>query len=463
MFHRWATRLPIPDRQSLEKLSTPRVLHSGVLGLIRWENQALTHDLENLLKDSKSTELLNDFLSGKGRETNQEVVVPPELDRFHVTDVDPSQERAVWLARNGPGLVVHGPPGTGKSQTIVNMVAHSLAHGQRVLVICQKRAAIDVVAARLRAHGLGDLFCVVHDSESDRTRTILGIKSQIADFNSRAIKTVQLPAYMSWKETCELERPVLRRVNVAQFEQNQRRIATALEEKRELEVAFIREPWHERQASRRKGDFNGILVTRGPNGKRLRQVVELGQAVGLFDFRPCWLTNPNTAGQIFPHAEQPFDLVRRPTPALHSQRHWRFIFEETNGKDFSSSVKSDIFRALPKNMPPLTGLQHFTGDVLQRCRVKPRFSHSTTASFRPSTDGEFDENKIKQVRAGDRGGGARDGLRHPAGKAGRQNLPPAAFVGSQSGFHSGIAVRGATVLNQACRERAKHVAGTAYV
>src|SRR2546422_506079 len=82
-------------------------------------------------------------------------------------------------------------------------------------------------------------------------------------------KIVQLSAFISWKEICEAERPVLRRMNVAQFEQNQRRLATALEEKRVLEVAFIRELWHERQASRRKGDFNGILVTRGPNSKRL--------------------------------------------------------------------------------------------------------------------------------------------------------------------------------------------------
>ena len=157
--------LPIPDRQSLERVPSPCVLNSGVLGLIQWENQALTHDFENLLKGGKTTELLNDFLSGEGRETKHEIVVPPEYDRFHVTDADPSQERAVWLARDGPGLVVHGPPGTGKSQTIVNMVADSLAHGQRVLVICQKRAAIDVVAARLKAHGLGNLFCVVHDSD----------------------------------------------------------------------------------------------------------------------------------------------------------------------------------------------------------------------------------------------------------------------------------------------------------
>jgi hypothetical protein len=54
---------PIPDKQSLEQLPTPCVLNSGVIGLIQWENQALTHDLENLLKNGKSTELLNDYES----------------------------------------------------------------------------------------------------------------------------------------------------------------------------------------------------------------------------------------------------------------------------------------------------------------------------------------------------------------------------------------------------------------
>lgn len=161
-------------------------------------------------------------------------------------------------------------------------------------------------------------------------------------------KIVQLSAFVSWKETCETERPVLRRMNVAQFEQSQRRLAAALEEKRKLEVAFICELWHERQASRRKGDFNGILVTRGSNSKRLRQVVELGRAVGLFDFRPCWLTNPNTASQIFPLAEQSFDLV---------------IFDEASQCPIEQAIPA-IFRAKrlvvagdEKQLPPTAFFQ----------------------------------------------------------------------------------------------------------
>ncbi len=725
----------IPDKAGLERLPTPSVLNAGVIGLIQWENQALTHDLERLLKQGMTAPLVDDFLCGRGRETRRTVVLPPENDRFLVTEADPAQERAVWLARDGGGLVVHGPPGTGKSQTIVNMVTDSLAHGQRVLVVCQKRAAVDVVAARLKAQGLGDLFCVVHDSEADRTHTILGIKNQIQTANLRAetasvagrrtrlageiekleaqlgefsasicglghsglayrdllakaarlcadggrippnerlksvfrdktledlnplegeikataetwsqakpntnpwrfrradltldpiikgalvrdletiaageaihaqfvagsgkgfpivgdpfafqeagahwlgqIKAatepvlfpacagwlalaakrdrgpldqasvamrpvldrftsvarerieashaeecrvmgvsqaldrvgvigelvdlerkwwrwfspryhglhkrlrlllgrkervspaellrlresllvwldcqnwalsfatellaecdnnpwfkvvaeafarsddaavesalgelelnvrraplagkvvtdlaclkskfkdeyvgglgrktcagdsvatdvesirdglqgleslqmldlnrpyrdglarevlgiledgeaatsevpdlparwwhrVQIAAVLSWKEAWEEQRPILRRMSVTQFEQSRQQLAKALEEKRHLEVEFICEVWHARQSQRTKGDFNGILVTRGPNSKRLRQVVELGQAVGLFDFRPCWLTNPNTASQIFPLTEGFFDLV----------------------------------------------------------------------------------------------------------------------------------------------------------
>ena len=62
----------------------------------------------------------------------------------------------------------------------MNIIADALAHHEKVLVVCQKRAAIDVVARRLHAAGLNQLCSVVHDSEGDRTRIILGLKEQIA-------------------------------------------------------------------------------------------------------------------------------------------------------------------------------------------------------------------------------------------------------------------------------------------
>jgi len=109
--------------------------------------------------------------------------------------------------------------------------------------------------------------------------------------------------------TWEAERPVLRRMSVAQSQESQRRLATRWRK------AGTGSRLHSRvlapaAGGGRKGDFNGILGHARPKQQNaLRQVVELGQVVGLFDFRPCWLTNPNTASPDFPAREQSFDLV----------------------------------------------------------------------------------------------------------------------------------------------------------
>ena len=88
-----------------------------------------------------------------------------------MTDADPCQARAVRLARRARGLVIHGPPGTGKSQTIANIVGDHLARGERVLFVCDKRTALDVVHQRISHLGLGLLCAVVHDAH--RTSAIV--------------------------------------------------------------------------------------------------------------------------------------------------------------------------------------------------------------------------------------------------------------------------------------------------
>lgn len=76
---------------------------------------------------------------------------PPEVSeqcRFFTAESDPSQEAAVLKARQGPGLVIEGPPGTGKSQTIVNMVGDCIGRRETVLIVCQKLPALQVVAKK---------------------------------------------------------------------------------------------------------------------------------------------------------------------------------------------------------------------------------------------------------------------------------------------------------------------------
>ncbi|MDB6003875.1 MAG: hypothetical protein JWR15_862, partial [Prosthecobacter sp.] len=92
---------------------------------------------------------------------------------------DPSQRAAVLRSRTSRLLVMDGPPGTGKSQTIVNLVADELARGGRVGIVCEKRVALDVVKQRMEAAGIGHLAAVVHDVYDDRKALYLTIADRL--------------------------------------------------------------------------------------------------------------------------------------------------------------------------------------------------------------------------------------------------------------------------------------------
>jgi len=91
---------------------------------------------------------------------------------YHVMDADPSQIAAIEDIKAGLNLVVEGPPGTGKSQTIANMVGELLVHGKTVLFVSEKMAALEVVKQRLDRVGLGE-FCLELHSRKSRKRDVL--------------------------------------------------------------------------------------------------------------------------------------------------------------------------------------------------------------------------------------------------------------------------------------------------
>ncbi len=93
--------------------------------------------------------------------------------------IDATQELALRQVKSGASLVVQGPPGTGKSQLICNLVADFTARGKKVLVVCQKRAALDVVQERLTQSGMRAFVGNVHDFKNDRKGLYEQILSQI--------------------------------------------------------------------------------------------------------------------------------------------------------------------------------------------------------------------------------------------------------------------------------------------
>ena len=100
---------------------------------------------------------------------SQPDTVPPG-DEFLVLDADASQSYAINCAVGGADLVIEGPPGTGKSQTIANLIATMSARGQRILFVAEKRAAIDAVLDRLARAGLADLVLDLHDGTGSKRK-----------------------------------------------------------------------------------------------------------------------------------------------------------------------------------------------------------------------------------------------------------------------------------------------------
>ncbi|WP_204837753.1 AAA domain-containing protein [Mycobacteroides salmoniphilum] len=89
-------------------------------------------------------------------------------DEFLVLDADSSQHQAIATALSGRHVVIDGPPGTGKSQTIANIIAAGSAAGLKILFVAEKRAAIEAVTDRLEAAGLDSLVLDLHQSRINK-------------------------------------------------------------------------------------------------------------------------------------------------------------------------------------------------------------------------------------------------------------------------------------------------------
>jgi hypothetical protein len=177
---------PRPDDDTAE----PAIVTAAVLGLFPTAHQGLIRDTRALLDhpDTIGDGPIRPFLTA-GVDFDAPVnpvdlstpapAMKPKGAALLAAAADPCQAAAVALARDSSALVVHGPPGTGKSQTITNIIADHLARGERVLLVCEKRTALDVVADRLDHLGLRQLCGIVHDPQRDQRDLYKSVKQQL--------------------------------------------------------------------------------------------------------------------------------------------------------------------------------------------------------------------------------------------------------------------------------------------
>lgn len=168
-----------------------KLFPEAVLGIFPQAGSQLVTDYHFLIENQEIQDLEQFFSSGINGESNHVdkwIPTVKEEKIYAPFSLDACQEHALRIIKDGKSLVVQGPPGTGKSQLIANLIADSIASGKKVLMVCQKRVALDVVYDRLKKIELADFIGLVHDFRNDRKAIYEKIARQvdhIDDFKAR--------------------------------------------------------------------------------------------------------------------------------------------------------------------------------------------------------------------------------------------------------------------------------------
>ncbi|OXS36191.1 DUF3320 domain-containing protein [Streptomyces sp. XY006] len=151
-----------------------------VLGLFASHREAMYQDLQQNEDQILAHPLVRAAALGPDAGLPDDLIGfdPPDLDRIDevqlpektplVLDADASQRQCIAAVLDDRSFVMSGPPGTGKSQTITNMIAALMHAGRSVLFVSEKAAALDVVRNRLRGVGLGDFVMALHSGDTSK-------------------------------------------------------------------------------------------------------------------------------------------------------------------------------------------------------------------------------------------------------------------------------------------------------
>ncbi len=141
------------------------------------------------LEDSqrlKQHQVLQDIFVGKPETASSYALGEYNIDQISlkramplVLDADSSQHSAMIDVLNGKNVVIEGPPGTGKSQIIANLIALLMSEGKKVLFVSEKLVALEVVYQRLEQVGLGDFCMELHSHKSDKVDFLKGLDRRI--------------------------------------------------------------------------------------------------------------------------------------------------------------------------------------------------------------------------------------------------------------------------------------------
>ncbi len=250
------------DKDTIEEKTSdkPWILWSGVFGLFKTQKQPIIKDSDKLAED------LDNFGD----------VEEPKTESFRTSNntsvpTDPSQEEIINTIDRSEYKLIQGPPGTGKSQSLTAIITNTLENGKKILVVCEKKTALDVIYNNLKKLGLDKLIAIIDDVNRDRKEiidTVRGIAENeqpenrnfnekdydtklekyhalVADFNKRhhnLLKTVfrgyniqeMISEYLNLKKTVERDDRLLLEIDFKFEDEEYNNLINSIEQAKDL-------------------------------------------------------------------------------------------------------------------------------------------------------------------------------------------------------------------------------------
>jgi len=207
-----------PDYDNKKHNGVLKLHPEAVLGIFPQAGSYLVPDYLHLLDEDRYDDI-EEFFALRSKEEKIDVHKHSadyfhflnkvkEEDTFTPYKLDAYQENALKAVKKGNSIVVQGPPGTGKSQLICNLISDFIARGKRVLLVCQKRAALDVVYERLQSSSISDFVALVHDFKNDRKQIFGQINTQVERLYDYRIKNGSLDAIQLERKFLQASRKI---------------------------------------------------------------------------------------------------------------------------------------------------------------------------------------------------------------------------------------------------------------
>ena len=152
------------------------VIEESMLGLFSFNKFVMWNDIHTNADKLKENVIVASLMENRDKQNVETQGVDARnidkesspMDFAIPLDVDSSQMEAIVESGRGRSFILHGPPGTGKSQTITNMIANALYQGKRVLFVAEKMAALSVVQSRLEKINLAPFCLELHSNKATK-------------------------------------------------------------------------------------------------------------------------------------------------------------------------------------------------------------------------------------------------------------------------------------------------------